>query len=240
MTAGSAAPTCPWPFPEPGRRAGVCWLAGTLGFCGRDLALRRESEGTRGTRSQRGLCALGWRRLTPLWLLGENEFHSWRTTEPSGLQLPSKAPLLVGQGEGGGEGHQSQQGPGPGRPPPAQGQSPPLSRLRASLGLSWPSVSPTPCLSVLMLSLLLSWAGRGPLAPGLCPVCSWPWRLESRVSPGQEFFCWPSADSIPPLATSLPLLLSRLQEAPNAHAATPQTGTAPSLPPRPEAPASER
>lgn len=64
--------------------------------------------------------------------------------------------------------------------------------LKSSLGLfsllvSHPS-PPSACPHTLTLYLLLSWAGRGccPSAPGHCPICSWPLRLESQLSPGRE------------------------------------------------------
>lgn len=47
------------------------WLAGILQVLRMEAGPAAESERTRG------LCALGLRRLPPLWSLGENDFYPW-------------------------------------------------------------------------------------------------------------------------------------------------------------------
>lgn len=166
--------------PRAGREDRELWA------CGSPLAAvdgeRPESGSPRaqGTRRERGLCALGWRRLPSLRSLGENEFHPWRTTEPHCLirSLPSKG--------GGG---------GPGGSPPL---CPSISSLRPSCSLALMcshALSPHPTAQSVCPHTLSS-SGLG---TGHGPGGSWPLGLESHPLLAQSLSTGPWPTAIPAL-----------------------------------------
>ena len=154
-----------------------------------------------------------WVRMT--FIPGEPQSHTvWSAASPA--RAPPPAPGWA-VGWRGAKGHEPLQAPAPG------GASLPCSLSPRVLFVLALSVScPTPALAGCPLSLCFwPWAGqgRGPSAPGRCPVCSWPVQLESRLTSWQRAFsAGPQLTIVPPSVTRL--ALSHFQ-APRGHQTPP-------------------